>query len=78
MESEKEAEAKGKDPKKIKLHKYIGESAKSAFERGFEHQNDKRTLQIRSHMLKHAVDRHEECRSCNTQDQHLKDRSLSL
>ena len=32
-ESEKEAEAQGKDKKKIKLHKYIGESAKSAFER---------------------------------------------
>ena len=62
VESEKEAEAKGRDPKKIKLYKYIGESAKSAFERGFEHQNDKRTLQIRSHMLKHAVDRHEEAR----------------
>jgi hypothetical protein len=58
VESEKEAETKGKDMKKIKLHKYIGESATSAFERGLEHQNDGRTLNIRSHMLKHAVDKH--------------------
>ena len=53
------AEEKGRDKKKIKVYKYIRESAKSAFERGLEHQNDRRSLNIRSRMLKHAVDRHE-------------------
>ena len=52
-------EERGEDKRKVKLFKYIGESAKSAFERGFEHQNDRRTLSTKSHMLKHAIDQHE-------------------
>ena len=58
-EAEKRAEERGKDKKKIKIHKYIGESTKSAFERGQEHLADRRSLNLRSHMLKHAVDMHD-------------------
>ena len=45
---------------KIKLHKYIGETARSVFERGFEHENDLENLRKDSHMLKHVLDMHEE------------------
>ena len=41
------------------MNMYIGETAKSAFERGFEHLNDKKSLSLKSHMLKHIVDKHE-------------------
>ena len=54
--AEKRAEDRGKDKKKVKMFKYIGESAKSAFERGQKHLADRRALNLRSHMLKHAVD----------------------
>ena len=56
---ERRAEEQGRDAKKIKIFKYIGESAKSAYERGLEHQRDRTSLSTKSHMLKHAVDRHE-------------------
>ena len=58
-EAEKRAEEKGKDNKRVKVYKYIGKSAKSSFKRGKEHLGDRRALNLRSHMLKHAVDRHE-------------------
>ena len=45
---------------KMKLHKYIGESSRSIFERGFEHQNDKEQLSSKSHMLKHCIEQHRE------------------
>ena len=41
------------------MNMYIGETAISAFERGFEHLNDKKSLSLKSHMLKHIVDKHE-------------------
>ena len=41
--------------KKILLFKYIGESSRSAYERGWEHVNDMASLNSRSHMLKHAI-----------------------
>ena len=40
-------------------YKYIGESARSAYERGANHLNDRRTLDLGSHMLKHARQCHE-------------------
>jgi hypothetical protein len=52
--------AKGGDPKKTKINKYIGETAKSSYERGFEHQYDRKNLSTTSHMLKHIIDKHEE------------------
>ena len=42
-----------------RVFKYIGESAKSAFERGLNHLNDRKSLDLGSHMLKHAVACHE-------------------
>ena len=44
--------------KSLQLFKYIGESNRSAYERGWEHLNDMTTLNPRSHMLKHAVLHH--------------------
>ena len=43
----------------IKIHKYLGETGRSAFERGFEHLNQLTTLSDNSHMLKHVVAKHE-------------------
>ena len=42
----------------VKLFKYIGESSRSAYERGWEHVNDMATLNPRSHMLKHVLLHH--------------------
>ena len=55
---EDEAIIKGDDPKKIPLYKYLGESARSGFERGTEHMEDRRLLDTGSHMIKHLLDRH--------------------
>ena len=44
--------------KSIILHKYIGESNRSCFERGLEHMRDRNYLNKGSHMLKHIVDKH--------------------
>jgi hypothetical protein len=44
----------------IKLYKYVGESARSLFERSWEHVADYRNLSTKSHMLKHAVEMHPE------------------
>jgi hypothetical protein len=57
---ERDEEGKGEeDKKKVKLHTYIGETAKSAHERGREHVYDMTNLSLTSHMLKHVVDMHE-------------------
>ena len=45
-----------KQLKDMKLHKYIGESSRSSYYRGQEHQNDMRQLKPSSHMLRHALD----------------------
>ena len=39
---------------------YIGESSRSAYERGFEHLNNYTSLSTKSQMLKHAVEDHSE------------------
>ena len=49
---------KEKMKRKVKLYKYIGETSRSAYERGWEHVNDMAQLSSRSHMLKHAVGVH--------------------
>ena len=46
-------------PKEGGSFKYIGESARSAYERGANHLNDRKTLDLGSHMLKHALQCHE-------------------
>ena len=40
------------------MSKYIGETARSPFERGFEHLSDVLNLSLKSHMLRHYVDSH--------------------
>ena len=51
-----------KEKRKVKDYrvKYIGESWRSAYERGLEHQDDYRNLRVNSHMLKHAIEEHPE------------------
>ena len=43
---------------KIPRYKYIGETARSAFERGVEHQGALEKLQEDSHLLKHIANNH--------------------
>ena len=50
--------AKGNTGDNIPLYKYIGETSRSAFERGLEHSNDCRLFSTSSHFLKHYLDRH--------------------
>ena len=47
-------------PPEPKIFKYIGETARSAHERGNEHLDDIRQLKPSSHLLKHLLDKHEE------------------
>ena len=42
----------------IPKHKYIRETAKSAYERGWEHQEALRKLEEDSHLLKHVANHH--------------------
>ena len=48
-----------KEKETVPLYTYIGESEKSAHKRGGEHTYDMKNLSMGSHMLKHAVDKHE-------------------
>ena len=52
----------GKEREKMILqipkHKYIGETARSAYERGWEHQEALRKLEEDSHLLKHVANHH--------------------
>ena len=59
MEEYKEEEWKER-MKKMKIVKYIGESSRSCFERGWEHLNDMASLKSTSHMLRHLVTCHED------------------
>ena len=44
----------------IKIHKYIGETNRSVFEKSWEHLSDFENLSTKSHLLKHAVEMHGE------------------
>ena len=44
--------------RKIKKHKYVGETARSAYERGMEHQDGLRKLDENNHMMKHVASYH--------------------
>ena len=57
-EVEDEEEPK-KQIRSMKLYKYVGESARSAYERGLEHQKDMADMKKDSHMLKHFFSHHE-------------------
>ena len=57
---EKDENMKKKMKEKIKVYKYIGETARSVFERSNEHLADMTQLKPCSHLLKHVLDRHED------------------
>ena len=57
---EKKAIDEGRDPGNVPLYKYLGESARSSYERGIEHQNDRRLMSTGSHMMKHLMKNHRE------------------
>ena len=56
--SELDDKTKNEKKRKISLFKYIGESSRSSYERGWEHVNDLTSLNPRSHMLKHILSHH--------------------
>ena len=49
-----------KEKKKTKRFIYIGETSRSVYERGLEHQNDVAGCKTSSHMLRHLLHMHEE------------------
>ena len=60
IREEEPNEEQGKEKiKKIQRYIYIGETARSAYERGLEHLRDYEELKLDSHMLKHFVELHE-------------------
>ena len=58
VESEDDDEEKMKKIRMMKVPKYIGESGRSAYERGLEHLNNLARLSSTSHMLRHMVEAH--------------------
>ena len=48
------------EKRKIRRYVYIGETNRSAYERGLEHQSDIPSCKTSSHMLRHLIDVHEE------------------
>ena len=45
--------------RKTKRYRYIGETNRSPYERGIEHQNDVGACKTSSHMLRHLIEVHE-------------------
>ena len=45
--------------RQMQLHKYIGESSRSVFERAVKHQDDIHKLKTSSHMDRHLLEMHE-------------------
>ena len=56
---------KGRDPKDIAIFQYLGESARSGFERGKEHMDDRKLFDTGIHILKHLLERHNQ-EDCDT------------
>ena len=63
LDDEKKAELM----RNVRKHKYIGETSRSMYDRGFEHLDKLASLNSNSHMLKHIVAEHE-----NEDFQHVK------
>ena len=57
--SEDDEEIKKEKLKNMKVPRYVGESSRSAYERGFEHLDKLTTMNSKSQMLRHLVDMHE-------------------
>ena len=55
-----EEEEKNRMRREIRLHKYVGESSRSMYERSLEHLRDLAELKPESHMLKHYFEHHQE------------------
>ena len=60
MEGEQEEEKQAELLKRMKVHKYIGETSRSVYERGLEHLKDLEDMKVESHMLKHYQENHED------------------
>ena len=58
VESEDDEDEKKRKLKNMKVPRYVGESSRSAYERGFEHLNNLTSLSNKSHMLRHIVEEH--------------------
>ena len=59
MEEEVDEEKQREKFKRIKISKYIGETSRSAYERGLEHLKDFEDMKAESHMIKHYLENHE-------------------
>ena len=59
-ERKEEKESRGKEKVLGKVVKYVGETARSCYERQKEHFRDYNNLNIRSHLLKHYMDVHQD------------------
>ena len=57
---ESKAKEEGKDPETVRLFKYVGETSRSANERGKNHLDDTRQISIKSHMLKNFQTSHKD------------------
>ena len=58
-DEKKSDEEKKRMKDQIKIYKYVGETARSVYERSREHQSDMEQLKPCSHLLKHVIDQHE-------------------
>ena len=59
-EMEISEDEKKENLRKIKLYKYIGETARSSYERSLEHLRDYKEMKLDSHLLKHFLEHHKE------------------
>ena len=59
LEGEKKRKLENNTENREKTYTYVGETSRSAFERGEEHDKDLELCRVRSHMLRHVVEQHE-------------------
>ena len=59
-EEAKQKKGREKERQEVALFKYVGETNRSCYERGFEHEAARRGFHKNSHMLKHIVEHHSE------------------
>ena len=59
---EEDIPEKEKEDKKMRIprHKYIGETARSVYERGMEHRNGLEKMEEENHMMKHIANYHQD------------------
>ena len=59
METEGDEKGRKEKIRNMKIYKYVGETARTCFERTREHLNDIDQLKTSRHMLKHLIDKPE-------------------